>query len=146
MSVSFCQQYNIALGHSTAYYPQGNGLAESSNKTLVRALKKAINENQKNWDSQLKFSLWANRITSKRATRKSPYELVYGRATIFPVQLALPVARFMQESQEEPDDVTRRINQLVDLEETWNQVSQRLVEYQEKMKDLFDQHAKDRKL
>ena len=75
---NFCQQYNIALNHSTAYYPQGNGLAESSNKTLVRALKKTINENQKNWDSQLKFALWANRITNKRATWKSPYELVYG--------------------------------------------------------------------
>ena len=76
--VNFCQQYNIALNHSTAYYPQGNGLAESSNKTLVRALKKTINENQKNWDSQLKFALWANRITNKRATGKYPYELVYG--------------------------------------------------------------------
>ena len=41
--VNFCQQYNIALNHSTTYYPQGNGLAESSNKTLVRALKKIIN-------------------------------------------------------------------------------------------------------
>ena len=76
--VNFCQQYNIILNHSTAYYPQRNGLAESSNKTLVRTLKKTINENQKNWDSQLKFSLWANRITSKRATGKYPYELVYG--------------------------------------------------------------------
>ena len=66
----------------------------------------------------MKFALWANRITSKRATGKSPYELVYGRAALFPVQLALPVARFMKESQEEPDDVTRRINQLVELEET----------------------------
>lgn len=43
--VSFCQQYNITLSHSTTYYPQGNGLEKSSNKTLVRALKKAINEN-----------------------------------------------------------------------------------------------------
>ena len=68
-----------------SYYPQGNDLAESSNKTLVRALNKAINENQKNWDTQLKFALWANRITSKRATGKSPYELVYGRAVVFPV-------------------------------------------------------------
>ena len=93
-----CQQYNIILSHSTAYYPQGNGLAESSNKTLVRASKNTINEIQKNWDSQLKFALWANRITSKRATGKSPYELVYGRATMFPVQLALPVARFIQEN------------------------------------------------
>ena len=42
--VIFCQHYNILLGHSTAYYPQGNGLAESSNKTLMRILKKTINE------------------------------------------------------------------------------------------------------
>ena len=67
-------------------------MAESSNKTLVRALKKAINENQKNWDSQLKFAMWANRITSKRATGKSPYELVYGRAAVFAIQLPLLVA------------------------------------------------------
>ena len=52
----------------------------------------------------------------------------------------------MQESQEEPDDMIKRINQLVELEETRNQVNQRLTEYQEKMKYLFDQHAKDRNL
>ena len=51
----------------------------------------------------------------------------------------------MQEIQEEPDDVTRRINQLVELEETRNQVSKKLIEYQEKTKYLFDQHAKDKK-
>ena len=86
----------------------------------MRALKKTIAENQKNWDSQLKFALWENRITSKRATGKSPYELVYGRATVFPVQLALPVARFIQENQEEPDEMIRRIYQLVELDETRN--------------------------
>ena len=35
---------------------------------------------------------------------------------------------------------------MVELEETRNQVSQKLIEYREKTKDLFDQHAKDRKL
>ena len=50
------------------------------------------------------------------------------------------------EEQEEPDDMIRRINQLVELEETRNQVNQRLMEYQEKMKYLFDHHAKDRNL
>ena len=38
------------------------------------------------------------------------------------------------------------MNQLVELEETRNQVNQRLTKYQEKMKDLFDQHAKDKKM
>ena len=144
--MKFCQHYNISLGHSTAYYPQGNGLAESSNKTLVRILKKTINENQKNWDSQLKFTLWANRITTKRSTGMSPYELVYGKATVFPIQLALLVARFLQESKEEPDDLIRRMNQLVELNETREQLSLILAEYQEKMRGLFDQIAKEKEI
>ena len=37
--VDFCHRYHIALGHSTAYYPQGNGLAESSNTSLVSSSK-----------------------------------------------------------------------------------------------------------
>ena len=38
--VYFCHKYRIILGHSTTYYPQGNGLAESSNKSLVNIIKK----------------------------------------------------------------------------------------------------------
>ena len=40
--VKFCNEYNIILSHSTTYYPQGNGLAESSNKNLVRTIKKLL--------------------------------------------------------------------------------------------------------
>lgn len=58
--ISFCLKFNIIIGHSTTYYPQGNGLAESSNKTVVRVLKKTITKNQRNWNSQLRFTLWAN--------------------------------------------------------------------------------------
>ena len=76
--INFCQTYNVILSHSTLYHPQGNELAKSSNKTLVRILKKTINENQKNWDSRLVFALWAVRMTTRRSTGKSPYELVYG--------------------------------------------------------------------
>lgn len=57
---SFFHKYNIIIGHSNTYYPQGNGLAESSNKVVVRVLKKTITENQRNWDSRLK--LWANQV------------------------------------------------------------------------------------
>ena len=43
--INLCQTYNLILSHSTAYHPQGNRLAESSNKTLVRILKKTITGN-----------------------------------------------------------------------------------------------------
>eukprot|EP00253_Pinus_taeda_P012194 PITA_12194 len=47
--VEFCHKYHIILGHSTAYHPQGNGLAESSNKSLVNIIKKLLEINKKSW-------------------------------------------------------------------------------------------------
>jgi len=35
----------IILCYSSNYYPQGNGVAESTNKNLVRILKKIVVEN-----------------------------------------------------------------------------------------------------
>jgi hypothetical protein len=45
--IQFCEKCHIILNHSTTYYPKGNGLAESSNKSLVRIIKKLSEENKK---------------------------------------------------------------------------------------------------
>ena len=45
--IDFCHKYHITLSHSTAYYPQGNGLAEYSNKSLVNIIKKLLEYNKK---------------------------------------------------------------------------------------------------
>ena len=50
---NFCHKYHISLGHSSDYYPQGNGLAESSNKSLINIIKKVLEENKKNWHKTL---------------------------------------------------------------------------------------------
>jgi hypothetical protein len=44
--INFCHKFHITLGHSTAYYPQGNGLAESSNKSLINIIKKVLRRKQ----------------------------------------------------------------------------------------------------
>ena len=103
--------------HSTSYYPQGNGLAESSNKSLVRIIKKLLENNQKSWDYKLKFSLWDDRVTDKRSIWTSPFKLVYGAEAIFPIQLILPVAKFFQEEQDEPNDMVRMMLDLVELQQ-----------------------------
>jgi transposase InsO family protein len=76
--IQFCEQYEITLIHSTPYYPQGNGLEKSSNKSLIKIFKKLLEDKKKAWDSKLKFSLWADRVTTKRALGLSPFQLVYG--------------------------------------------------------------------
>jgi len=42
-----CDKYNIQLSFSTPYYPQANGKAQASNKTVVKALQKFIGESQR---------------------------------------------------------------------------------------------------
>jgi hypothetical protein len=53
-------------------------------------IKKTTGDNKKSWDSKLKFALWADRITNKSATWKTPFELVYGLYVTLPVHLRLP--------------------------------------------------------
>jgi transposase InsO family protein len=38
--IKFYEQFQMSLVHSTPYYPQGNGLAESSNKILIKIIKR----------------------------------------------------------------------------------------------------------
>jgi hypothetical protein len=114
--IQFCDKYNIKLVHSTPYYPQGNGLAESSNKSLIRIIKKLLTENKRSWDSKLKFSLWADRISTKKSIGTSPFQMVYGTEVVFPTQLGLPVLKFLQEELEEPNDIQRRIFQIIEVQ------------------------------
>ena len=95
--VKFCSDYNIILSHSTAYYPQGNGLDESSKKSLVKIIKKLLEDNKKEWHSKLKFSLWEDKVTTKKSIGTSPFYLVYGTDVIFPTSLGAPMMKFLQE-------------------------------------------------
>jgi hypothetical protein len=45
--IKFCEQFGISLIHSTPYYPQGNGLVESSNKILIKIIKRLLEDNRK---------------------------------------------------------------------------------------------------
>ena len=122
--INFCQNRNIILSHSTPYYPQGNSLTESSNKSLVQIIKKLLSENRKNWDSELVYALWVDRVSSKKSIGTSPFQLVYGVEAVILVQLTLPVMKFFREEVEESNPTQRRMLQMIEL----NQVREALVE------------------
>eukprot|EP00253_Pinus_taeda_P015826 PITA_15826 len=140
--INFCHKFHITLGHSTAYYPQGNGLAESSNKSLINIIKKLLEENKKNWHRKLTNALWADRISTKKSIGMSPYELVYGMEARFPSSLGIPSIKLLQEIQAEPNDMQRRVNQTIHLQQTREQVYERAQMLQEKLKKMFDKKAK----
>ena len=76
---TFANERGIKLHYSANYYPQGNGLAESTNKNLIRILKKTVIENQRSWHLALPNALWADRSTPKNFLGVSAYTLVYGK-------------------------------------------------------------------
>jgi hypothetical protein len=59
----FVDSYGIKLFNSSPYYAQANGQAESSNKTLVKLIKKKIEDNPRRWHEVLSEALWAHRIS-----------------------------------------------------------------------------------
>ena len=140
--VDFCHRYQIALSHSTSYYPQGNGLAESSNKILVIIIKKLLEENKKSWHNKLIHALWADRLTTKKSIGMSPYQLVYGTEEVFPTSLGVPVMNLVQKIQIEEDSMVRRINQTIHLQQTREEVYNRVVKVHENIKKLFDKRTK----
>ena len=141
--INFCHKYHISLNHSTAYYPQGNKLAESSNKSLVRIIKKLLEDNKRAWHTKIKYALWADRIRTKRAIGMSPFQLVYGTEVIFPASLGVPVMKYFQEQQDELNHMQRRINQIIELEEKINKAYNKVQIHQEKMKNTFDRKVKE---
>ena len=113
---NFPLEKGIIIKYSTNYYPQRNGVAESTNKNLVRILKKTVTDNQRNWHNLFYNALWADRVTPKEAIGNSPYFLVYSQEAILPNGLYLLSLQLAQDSNEEPSSaMQQRINTLLVL-------------------------------
>jgi hypothetical protein len=66
---------------------------ESTNKVIEAILTKTVKENKKNWSHRLPKALWAYRTTWRNTTGFSPYELIYGKSVVFPVEFEINTLR-----------------------------------------------------
>jgi hypothetical protein len=88
----------LNYANSSPYYAQANGQAESSNKTLVKLIKKKIEDNPRRWHEVLSEALWAHRISRHGATKVTPFELVYGQEAVLPVEVNLGAYRLAKQN------------------------------------------------
>ena len=105
-------------------------------------LKKKFGNNKNSWDSKIKYALWADRITKKSATRKTPFKLVYGLTVSFPVYLQLPAMKMLQEYEMDEDSMPNNINHIIELDENRRNYLDISIRNQEKVKRTFDKSAK----
>jgi hypothetical protein len=101
-----------------------------------------LEDNKRAWDSKLKFTLWADRVTRKKSLGTLPFQLVYETEAVFPTQLALPVAKFFQDYEGELDHMVRRIHQMVEVQQIREQVMDTAHSHQQKVKQAFDRKVR----
>ena len=64
-----------------------NGQAKLSNKTLIKLIKKKIEDSPRRWHEVLSEALWSHRISRNGATKVTPFELVYGQEVVLPIEV-----------------------------------------------------------
>jgi hypothetical protein len=94
----FTEPLKIKLLSSSSYYAQVNGQVESSNKTLIRLIKK-VEENTKRWHEVLSKVLWAHRISKHSATKVTHFELVYRQEVILSIEENLDALRIARQNE-----------------------------------------------
>ncbi|KAK0599335.1 hypothetical protein LWI29_004363 [Acer saccharum] len=98
---NFYDKYAIKLSFSTPRYPQANGQAESTNKTIVNTLKKRLEAEKSQWAEKLPEILWSYRTTPRRSTGETPFSLVYGSEAVIPIETRLSTARSENPNEEQ---------------------------------------------
>jgi hypothetical protein len=66
---------------------------ERTNKVIEAILTKTVKENRKDWSHMLPEVLWAYITTWRNTTGFSPYELVYEKSVVFPVEFEIKTLR-----------------------------------------------------
>jgi basic membrane lipoprotein Med (substrate-binding protein (PBP1-ABC) superfamily) len=72
------------------YYPQGNGLAKSMNKTLLNIMQKIVEANQTDWDRKLHSALWAYRTSYKTTILLTLFSMAFGLEAVMPSEFSVP--------------------------------------------------------
>jgi transposase InsO family protein len=89
--LEFCDNFHIRVDWAAVAHPQTNGQVEHANSMILRGLKPRIfdrlNKSGRIWLQELPAVVWSLRTTLSRATRFTPFFLVYGGEAVLPTDL-----------------------------------------------------------
>ena len=62
---------------------------ESTNKVIEAILTKTVRSHCRDWTDKILEALWEYHTTWHNTTMFSPYELVYGKSVVFPIEFKI---------------------------------------------------------
>uniref|UniRef100_A0A2N9HLQ7 Integrase catalytic domain-containing protein n=1 Tax=Fagus sylvatica TaxID=28930 RepID=A0A2N9HLQ7_FAGSY len=140
--MKYCSELGIRNVYNSPAYPQSNGQAEASNKTVLDGIKKRLEDAKGRWVEELPNVLWTFRTTPRRSTGETPFSLAYGLEAVIPLEIGLPTLRT---SEWEPTRNDLAQSQALDLlEERREQAMIRLASYQQQLKKGYNKNVRPR--
>ena len=85
-----CKIMNINKSHTTPYHPQGDGLVERFNRTLLDMLATTSHKHPLDWEEHIRKVCMAYNTSVQATTGYLPFYLMFGRKARLPVDIMFP--------------------------------------------------------
>ncbi|VFQ90193.1 unnamed protein product [Cuscuta campestris] len=136
------QGWKIRHTYSSVAYPQGNGLVENANWTIMDGIKKRLESYKGAWVDQLPNVLWAYRTTPRRATGETPFSMCYGLEARAPSEVFVPTWR--EENYEARENEETMTADFHFVEERRERAFLRAENYRRQVKVYYDRKVRAR--
>jgi hypothetical protein len=119
----YCEGIGTQLCFASVAHPRSNGQSERANAEILRVLKTrtydCLKKHGANWVNELPSILWRNRTTPSRATRETPFFLVYGAEACLPPEILMGSPRVQSFDESMQEQLRREDVDLID-ERRWH--------------------------
>lgn len=132
---NICELLHIRKTHTTPYHPQGDGLVEHFNRTLLDMLATTCKDNPFDWDKHLCKVCMAYNSSVQPSTGYTPFFLMFGRQARLPIDLMYGTP---QDSVESTSDYAATLK--TSLEQAYSKCRNKFNLTQERQKELYDEH------
>lgn len=82
---NFCDRWAICHVQASAEHPETNGLVEKINSSIASTLAAYVDLNHGDWDQRIGRAVFSINTAKQSTTEITPFELVYGRPAVMPI-------------------------------------------------------------
>ncbi|XP_058203092.1 uncharacterized protein LOC131317571 [Rhododendron vialii] len=138
-----CEEVVRRFFNSTPSYPQGNGQAEATNKTVCAGIKRRLDSKRGKWAEELPRVLWAYRSTPRRSTGQTPFAMAFGMEAVIPLESKFPTLRTETFDLESNNDAVA--TELILAEEKRDDAQLKLANYQQEVARGYNRRVRLKK-
>jgi hypothetical protein len=99
----FYYEMGVEAAFASVYHAQSNGAVEKANTLIFTSIKKILeNQSKGKWAEELPRTVWSHNTSICRATKFTPFKLLYGEELVTPEEIKLHHAKTNTEAIHSP--------------------------------------------